>query len=238
MEDDSSDDERTPLESLGVLAVQEVAITDQLDHVELFTAGGLVTLLWHGPRDATDVVLMGGGAMGGMLGPADGLFHDLGTHFSELGIGSVRIGYRRPNDLERCVIDMVAAAELAGRVGGRRFVTVGHSFGGAVALNAGIALGRHAAGVVTLSTQSAGCERADLLVDVPLLLIHGTSDEILPPAASEVVRMMAGTGELVILPGATHLLREAAAELRDRLGAWIPACFSTEPRTRPGTVAG
>ncbi len=217
----------TPLDSLNVMAVQEKAVTDSLDHVELFTMTGLLTLLWHGPRDANDVVLMCGGALGGLLGPADGLYPDLATTFTELGIGSIRVGYRRPNDLERCVVDVVAAAEVAGRIGARRFVVVGHSFGGAVAVNAAIALGRHAAGVVTLSTQSAGCERADLLGDTPLLLLHGDADQLLAPMASEMVRMIAGTGELVILPGADHLLRIAGDELRDRLGSWIPERFAS-----------
>jgi len=215
----------TPLESLQVLAVQEKEVTAHLDHVELFTLSGLITLLWHGPRGAHDVVLMCGGAMGGLLGPADGLFQDLGERFSEHGIGTVRVGYRRPNDLERCVIDVVAAAELAGRVGARRFVVVGHSFGGAVAINAAIALGSHAAGVVALSTQSAGCERADLIGETPLLLLHGDADELLPVEASQMVRMIAGGGELVVLPGAGHLLREAGDELRGRLSEWIPARF-------------
>jgi pimeloyl-ACP methyl ester carboxylesterase len=208
------------------MAAQEVAVTAHLDHVELFTPTGLVTLLWHGPREAEHVVLLCGGAMGGMLGPADGLYHDLGCSFTDLGIGSIRVGYRRPNDLEACVIDVVAAAELAGRVGARRFVVVGHSFGGAVAVNAGVALGRHATGVVLLSTQSAGCERADLLGSTPLLLLHGANDEILPTQASEVVHLIAGTGELVILPGTGHLLREVGPELRERLTAWIPPRFA------------
>ena len=67
-----------PLDALRVIAVQEKAVTPSLDHVEMYTLEGLVTLLWHGPRDAHDVVLMCGGAMGGLLGPADGLYHDLG----------------------------------------------------------------------------------------------------------------------------------------------------------------
>ena len=224
-------DPTAPLDALRVLAVQEKAITGGLDHVELFTLQGLVTLLWHGPRDAHDVVLMCGGAMGGLLGPADGLYHDLGTAFSAAGIGSIRVGYRTPNDLERCVLDVAAAADIAGRVGARRFVVVGHSFGGAVALNTGIALGAHAAGVVTLSTQSAGCEAADQL-EAPLLLMHGDADELLPPMASEMVRMIAGHGELDIIAGAGHLLREAAEPLRQRLLAWIPPRFAAP--TAPG----
>jgi alpha/beta superfamily hydrolase len=215
---------KPPLDALQVLAVQEKAVTPTLDHVEMYTLEGLVTLLWHGPRDAHDVVLMCGGAMGGLLGPADGLFHDLGETFAAHGIGTIRVGYRRPNDLDRCVMDVAAAADVSGRVGARRFVVVGHSFGGAVAINTGVALGRHAAGVVGLATQSAGCEIAELL-DAPLLLVHGTADELLPPMASEVVRMIAGQGELDLIPGAGHLLREAGDHLRDKLGSWIPERF-------------
>ena len=216
-----------PLDALHVLAVQEKDVGDDVVHIELFTPEGLVTLLWHGPRDAHDVVLMSGGAMGGMLGPADGLYHDLGREFAALGLGTIRVGYRRPNDLDRCVMDVAAAADIAGRVGARRFVPVGHSFGGAVAVNAGIALGRHCAGVVTLATQSARCENADLLT-APLLLIHGDVDELLPPMASEMVRMIVGHGELVIVPGAGHLLKEAGGLVRERLGSWIPERFEAD----------
>lgn len=215
---------KPPLDALRVIAVQEKSVTPTLDHVEMYTLEGLVTLLWHGPRDAHDVVLMCGGAMGGLLGPAEGLYPDLGVTFAAAGIGTIRVGYRTPNDLDRCVLDLAAAADIAGRVGARRFVTVGHSFGGAVALNTGIALGRHAAGVVTLATQSAGCEHAELL-GAPLLLVHGDADELLPPMASEMVRMLAGHGELDLVPGAGHLLKEAGVHLRARLGEWIPARF-------------
>jgi pimeloyl-ACP methyl ester carboxylesterase len=162
--------------------------------------------------------------MGGLLGPADGLYHDLGVRFAEQGIGLVRVGYRKPNDLAACVHDLVAVAELAARRGGRRFVTMGHSFGGAVAIRAGIVLGDDAAGVVTLATQSAGCEDADRLAGKPVLLLHGTNDEILPPQASELVQMLTG-GELVTFPGSGHLFTDVGDELRERLGTWIPARF-------------
>ena len=215
----------TPLDSLGVLAVQSKTVFEGFDHVELFSARGLLTLLWHGPREAPDVVLLCGGAMGGLLGPAEGLYHDLGVVFAQIGIGTIRVGYRRPNDLDACLVDTMAAAELAARAGANRFVTVGHSFGGAVAINAGVTLASHAAGVVTLATQSAGCERADLLGDTPLLLVHGDQDEILPASSSQMVRMIAGTGEVVVLPGTGHLFRHYEHELRERLVRWIPERF-------------
>jgi len=216
----------TPLDRIRGLALQHVEIAPGLEHLELYTLEGLLGLLWHGERGASEVVLACGGAMGGLLGPANGLYHDLGTALAARGFGFVRVSYRRPNDLAACTLDVGAAADLAFRAGARRFVTVGHSFGGAVALNAALALGAAASGVVLLATQSAGCERAARLGDVPLLLVHGERDELLPPQASEVVHALAGgRGELEIAPGAGHLLLEASDSLRARLLAWIPAAF-------------
>jgi hypothetical protein len=214
---------RSPLDVLAPLALQDVEIGPDLRHLELYTMTGLLTVLWHGPRPCERVVIACGGGMGSLLGPAEGLYHDLGTAFASEGIATLRVGYRKPNDLGRCVQDLAAAAQLAYQHGGRRFVTMGHSFGGAVAIQAGIVLGQHAVGVVTLSTQSAGCEDASELGDTPLLLLHGDRDEILPPETSMIVRGLTGHGEVVILPGAGHLLLEATGELRGVLTAWIPA---------------
>lgn len=212
-----------PYERLGVLAKQTVDVTPTFRHVELFTLQGLLTVLWHGPREAERAVIALGGAMGGLLGPAEGLYHDLGEVLADQGIATFRVSYRKPNDFGRCVLDALAVADIAGRQGARRFVTVGHSFGGAVAVQLGMALGAHAGGVVTLATQSAGCEDAEGLADTPMLLIHGAADEILPPFASEVVHGLAGGhGELVVVPGAGHLLSEAGDLLRERLSTWIP----------------
>ncbi len=215
---------RSPLELLEPLAREEKVIGDGFRHLEIYTMLGLLTILWHGPIDAEEVVVMAGGGMGGLLGPAGGLYHDLGVEFAARGIGTMRVGYRRPNDLVRCVHDLAAAADLASRAGGARFVTVGHSFGGAVAIQAGMVLGAHCRGIVTLSTQSAGCEDAGQLGDdVPVLLLHGDRDEILPAETSGVVRFLIGHGDVEILPGSGHLLTEAADQLRTRLGSWIPA---------------
>ena len=217
---------RSPLELLEALATDDVEIAPDVHHLEIYTLQGLLTLLWHGDPQAEHVVVMGGGGMGGLLGPAGGLYHDLGQQLAAQGIGTIRLGYRKPNDLTRCVLDVAAAADLATRTGAKQFVTVGHSFGGAVALQVAIILGEHCAGVVTLSTQSAGCEDGAALGATPLLLLHGDRDEILPPDTSAVVQMIVGHGDLVILPGAGHLLTQAHDELRERLGTWIPERFA------------
>jgi len=133
----------------------------------------------------------------------------------------LRVSYRRPNDLDACVIDAGAAGEMAAGEGATSLVIMGHSFGGAVAVNVAAHLGALAPGVVTLSTQSAGCEIAPAIADRELLLVHGGRDEILPVWASEVVKEIAGTGELVVYPTAGHLLMECADELRELLPDWI-----------------
>jgi alpha-beta hydrolase superfamily lysophospholipase len=213
------------MQALQPLAWQEVEVADRLRHVEIYTLGGLLTLLWHGDAAAEHLVIACGGAMGGLLGPAEALYHDLGVRFADAGIGLVRVGYRKPNDLGACTHDLVAVAELGARRGAKRFVTLGHSFGGAVAIRAAIVLGDDAVGVVTLATQSAGCEEAEKLGATPVILFHGERDELLPPQASELVQMLTG-GELVVFPGTGHLLTEVADDLRERLAHWIPERFT------------
>jgi len=227
--DEASDGGLSPLRELKVIGTQQIEIAPGIEHCELFTMRGLLTILWHGDPDAEHVVLMVGGAMGGLLGPAGGLYHELGEHLATKGIGTLRVSYRRPNDLEMCTHDLAAAADLASRRGARSFITMGHSFGGAIAIRAALMLGRHCAGIATFATQSAGCEQVGALSDdVPLLLFHGEEDELLPPVVSESVRMMAGHGEVVLLEGRGHLLTDAGPALRARLDPWIDDAFAAQ----------
>ena len=211
----------SPFEAVRPIASQQVAIADRLVHHEVFTMGGLLTLLWHGTGEEEQAVVMCGGAMGGLLGPADGLFHDLGVGLVDRGIATIRVGWRRPNDLDACLMDVLAVLQLATARGVERAVTVGHSFGGAVAVQAGVVASDVVVGVATLATQSAGCEMADQLAGRRVLCLHGDADELLPPMCSELVAGLAG-GELVVLPGTGHLMSQAGDELRERLFDWLP----------------
>lgn len=212
-----------PLDLLEVLARQEVEVAPGLRHLEVFTMRGLLTVLWHGDPDAEAAVVLGGGAMGGLLGPADGLYQWLGEELAPPGapISVLRVGWRRPNDLDLCTLDLLAAADLAARAGAQRFATGGHSFGGAIAVRTGIAMGEWTRGVVTFATQSAGCEEAGALA-APLRAYHGDRDELLPLAASEVVcHLHGGDAEVVVCEGAGHLLAEAGDRLRSEVPAWL-----------------
>ena len=222
----------TPLEALQVLARQEVAVNPGLIHAELFTMRGLLTLLWHqppDPRPALPVAVVAcGGAMGGLLGPGEGLYHQLGVALAAVGVPMLRVGYRRANDLEACCLDVAAAVQLAVGTGAERVVVMGHSFGGAVAVRVGVILDDMVVGVVTFATQSAGCEIAAGLAPRPLLLFHGDRDEILSMQASSVVRSIAGIGELVVLQGDGHLLAKSGPEIWTRLTAWLPAALGVD----------
>ena len=214
-----------PLHALNVLATQSVMITRTLRHVELFTMRGLVSLLWHqvpaGRTAQPAAIVACGGAMGGLLGPAEGLYQHLGDIWADRGIPMVRVSYRRPNDLDACCLDLAAAVQLVADAGAQRVVVMGHSFGGAVAVRVGVVMD-DVAGVVTFATQSAGCEVAPGLRGKPLLLFHGDADEILPIESSHVVAAMAGSGEVVVCEGDGHLLAHSAAFMTARLDEWLP----------------
>jgi len=221
-------DSSSPIDDLSILAQQKIEYPSgdsgpPIEHHEMYTMSGLLSMLWYPADGSESAVVMGGGAMGGLLG-GGGLYHELGTELSARGIAATSVGWRRPNDLGACTHDMLAAMQFMARRGARRFVSIGHSFGGAIAIRAAASM--HAEivpGVVTLATQSGGCEPAETLSDREILFFHGEADRILPPMASEMVRMLAGTGEMVLLPGEDHLLAGARNQIVERLLTWIPA---------------
>ena len=218
----------TPLDALQIMASQQVMLNPGLRHVEMYTMRGLLSLLWHEPAgNPRNVgVVMGGGAMGGMLGPGDSLFHVLGEELVARNIPSLRVGWRKPNDLDACCLDMASAVQLMIGSGADTVVTMGHSFGGAVAIRTAVGLAEMVSGVVTFATQSAGCEIAGGLQGRPLLMFHGDRDSILPLEASEVVRAMAGTGDLHVMPGDDHLLARSHDVMLSTTLAWLDDVFA------------
>jgi hypothetical protein len=230
MSDNAAGQDRpeTPLDALGVMASQQAIIGPNLRHVEMYTRRGLMSLLWHEPTgDARAVgIVMVGGAMGGTLGPGDSLFFALGDALAMRGIPSIRLSYRKPNDMDSCCVDTAAAVQLLVGSGADHVVIMGHSFGGAVAVRVGVGLTDMVCGVVTFATQSAGCEVAGGLHATPLLMFHGDHDSILPLEASEVVRAIAGTGDLHVMYGDDHLLANSHDQMFETTMAWLDTVFT------------
>ncbi len=187
---------------------------------------GSVEARYHHPVDTPGPHLGAvwvGGAGGGLDGPARGLYPEACRRLQPLGVAGLRLHYRHPNELEECVLDTLLGVEFLAREGIERVALVGHSFGGAVVIAAG-ALSERVAAVVPMSTQTYGTDLAPRLAPRPLLLIHGTNDEVLPDACSRQVFARAGEPkELKLYRGARHGLDEVREELLDVLVSWIPA---------------
>ena len=59
-----------------------------------------------------------------------------------------------------------------------------------------------------------------------MLLMQWT--KLLPMQASEMVQMIAGDGELVVLPGDGHLLGRSDDVMVERLDVWLPPVLGVD----------
>ncbi len=219
-------DDVHPADLLEPLGLSEVDLGAGVRLTEIYTMRGLVGLMWFGPIDAEKLVVACGGGMGGFLGPGRGMYPAIGRHLAEKGVATVIVDYRRPSHLQLSTLDAIGAVDVASQRGASRVVALGHSFGGAVAINVGLALPRAVVGVCTLSTQSAGCEGVAGLVPRPFLLIHGADDDVLPAESSHVVQRLAhGHGDVEILPGEGHGLTNNSTATADRICRWVTSVF-------------
>jgi hypothetical protein len=188
--------------------------------VDLNTTRGVIETMLHPCEGKTGCAIFVGGAMAGLDGPADKIYERLGRDLVAAGVTSLRVQWRKPGEFEECVMDALAACSFLRGIGAERAVIVGHSFGGAVAVKAG-ELGDLIGAVAAMSSQRHGTQDVDSL-GKPLLLVHGSSDDILDRAASDDIYERAkDPKELVILEGAGHGLGEAAAEVYELLTGFI-----------------
>ncbi|MSQ11574.1 MAG: alpha/beta hydrolase [Dehalococcoidia bacterium] len=185
------------------------------------TNRGNIFCLYHPPQKMDAAVIWVGGARGGVIGPAGGLYLALAQDLASQNIGSLRLDYRAPNDLYECVLDALAATALLEGVGFKRLAIVGHSFGGAVAVASGTS-SPNVVAVAALCSQDTGCEQVAQLSPRPLFLAHGTNDERIPIQASEnIFNEAKDPKEFHRLEGAGHGLMECKDQVRDLLGAWL-----------------
>ncbi len=188
--------------------------------VTLVTTRGPIPLMLHAAPEKGRGVLCVSGAIGGFDGPSM-LYPRLGLAMPRHSFTVARLDYRAPNEFGECMLDAMAALTFLGGIGHERVGLIGHSFGGAVAINAGT-LSPLVTTVVALSSQLAGAHVAGELAPKPLLLIHGDADTILPAESSQALYDRAGEPKtLKILPGVGHRLAEAADEVFDLVADWL-----------------
>jgi alpha/beta superfamily hydrolase len=192
--------------------------------VSLLTSRGEIATRYYAAPGANAGAVVVGGAGGGFDTPVCGwLYPRLSEQLSrDDAIACLRVRYRHPNDLEECSLDVLAGVAFLESEGVNSVALVGHSFGGAVVIQAAAA-SEAVKTCVPMSTQTCGAEpAADLGPRCSLLLAHGTADEVLPPRCSQYVyRIAKEPKKLLLKEGARHGLDEWADELPGILRDWI-----------------
>ena len=215
----------------ALLAIQQVLAVPAHDEgagqgLILRTDQGDLRAILHKAENSNKAVVWVCGARGGFSGPGSGTYARLAEVFQGRGVTSLRLDYREPNLLKDCVLDLVTGIEYLRSTEYQPVVLVGHSFGGAVVIGAGIASG-HVKGVVSLSPQTFGTKMVRQLSPIPLLLVHGKADTRLPySCAVQIYRMAKEPRELVLYEGTEHSLEECREELETLLEDWIPAALA------------
>ena len=214
---------------LRCTSIDQHKLNETTTELKFHTSDGDLIGLFH-PVPAEKVIgsaIWVGGAGGGLDGPARGLYPAACERLQKENVAGLRLHYRYPNHLENCVLDTLMGVEFLASLGITRVALVGHSFGGAVVVSAG-AISPNVKAVIPMSTQTYGVELAPEIAPRPLLLIHGTADEILPDRCSHYVYQIAGEPkELRLFPGARHGLDEAREEILNLLVSWIVEKLAT-----------
>jgi hypothetical protein len=163
-----------------------------------------------------------GGAGGGLDGPARGLYPAACERLQERGVAGLRLHYRRPNELVDCILDTLCGVAFLVEQGATEVALVGHSFGGAVVISAA-AVSPNVQAVVPMSSQTYGADLAPYVAPRPMLLIHGTADDVLSPLCSRQIYASANEPkEIKLYKGAGHGLAEARQDVLDLLVRWLP----------------
>ncbi len=211
-------DEELTLKITGVRARQGEEPGEM--ELEIETTRGAIRGFFTPVEGKTGVALFLGGAGGGVRGPANEMYVTLAGELALAGVSSLRLEYREAGEFEECVMDALAGCSFLKGIGAERAVVVGHSFGGAVAVKAG-ELAPLISAVCSLSSQRFGTFEVERL-SKPLLLIHGSRDEVLDQQASkDIFERAREPKRLVILEGDGHGLAQHADEARSLVSDFV-----------------
>lgn len=184
------------------------------------TTRGPIAMVLHAAPEPGRAALCVCGAIGGFDGPSM-LYARLGLEMPAQGISIARLDYRQPNEFGECMLDAMAGVTFLAGLRNQKIALIGHSFGGAIAINAGT-LSPAVTTVIALSSQLAGAHVVGDLAPKPLLLIHGTHDTILSHESSQAIYDRAAQPKTIeLIEGAGHGLSEAPDRVFDLVQRWL-----------------
>jgi alpha/beta superfamily hydrolase len=190
--------------------------------ITIFTARGRIECRYYKSAEARSAALFVGGVGGDFDTPAMGLYPRLCDELMSEGISSLRVRFRHPTSLVESVLDLLTGIEFIRSEGISLAGLIGHSFGGAVVIQAA-ASSDLVRTVVTLATQCLGADAVSRLrPETSILLIHGTSDPVLTPRCSSTTYDTAHEPKQIKLyKGAGHGLDEVAEEVHEEVLGWV-----------------
>ncbi len=205
---------------LRLHGADEGPVIDGVQEVRLLTDSGDIDCRFQPTEGGDAAVLWVFGAGGGLEGPAGGVYVRLACYLANYSVASLRLDYRHPGRLDDCVLDVLAGAVWLEQRGRTRLALVGHSFGGAVVIRAGVGSST-VVGVAALSSQAYGTEAVAGLCPRPLLLMHGSEDDVLPVSASREIYSRAKDPRQLLVYGCGHGLDESRDDVEHDLLEWL-----------------
>jgi alpha/beta superfamily hydrolase len=154
--------------------------------------------------------------------------HTLARAFNELGIKALRFNYRGVGASHGVydegngeTLDALAVLDWANDCWpGVPLYLAGFSFGGAVAIRA--ARQRRIERLVTVAPAIERISAEPALPECPWLLIQGSADELLDPAATQRwVVSLPRPPQLVMLEGVSHFFHGHLTQLKDVVLQWL-----------------
>lgn len=212
---------------LELLEIQQEAGENGVEEVRLRTNDGIIPCHFHKSRSGDSAVLFVAGTA--PQEPAGGLYERLAVQLAPNNIAALRLNYRKPGLFIDCVLDVLLGIGFLRNQGTRRIALVGHSFGGSVVINAGVASPAVVA-VAALSSQMTGADDIAELSPKPVLLMHGTADEVRSEIGTrQLFDLAAEPKELVLYPDCGHDFGECREQIDRDLLEWLRRVTPAEP---------